>query len=114
MFTTPVGRFRLAALAEAASWVGLLVGMFFKYVVVHNDVGVAVFGRVHAVLFILYVVVALVTARALRWNLVTLFWALVASVPPLGTVLFERWATRKGKLAEPAPVTTPLDERAAA
>jgi hypothetical protein len=29
--------FRLAAIAEACSWAGLLVGMFFKYVVVHDS-----------------------------------------------------------------------------
>ena len=43
--------FRLAAIAEACSWAGLLVGMFFKYVVVGDDIGVKIFGPVHGALF---------------------------------------------------------------
>jgi hypothetical protein len=37
----------------------------------------------------------------LRWTTPTFVLALVASVPPFGTVLFERWATRTGRLDEP-------------
>ena len=29
--------FRYAAIAETISWAGLLIGMFFKYIVVKND-----------------------------------------------------------------------------
>ncbi|MDT7667614.1 MAG: hypothetical protein QOC74_397, partial [Pseudonocardiales bacterium] len=32
--------FRIAAVAEAISWTGLLIGMVFKYLVVHNAAGV--------------------------------------------------------------------------
>lgn len=104
MLTTDVGRFRLLALAEALSWAGLLTGMFFKYVAVGNDIGVTVFGPVHGLLFVLYVVAALLLHRRLGWTRPTLLLALSASVPPFGTVVFERWATRTGRLAAtPAP-----------
>jgi hypothetical protein len=33
-----------------------------------------------------------------RWDNRTTFLALVASIPPFGTVVFERWATKHGKL----------------
>ncbi len=95
--------FRLFAIAEACSWVGLLIGMFVKYVVVGDDIGVTVFGPIHGALFVAYVVVSLVVARALRWDLRTLVLALVASIPPLCTLWFERWAVRTGRLAAPAP-----------
>ena len=40
------GRFRLVALAEAVSWVGLLVGMYFKYLgTPRTEIGVKVFGH---------------------------------------------------------------------
>ncbi len=91
--------FRGCAVAEACSWVGLLVGMFFKYVVVGDDIGVTVFGPVHGALFVAYVVVAVAVGRVLRWNASTLLLALAASVPPLCTVWFERWARRTGRLA---------------
>lgn len=98
MLSSPVGRFRLFALAEAMSWAGLLIGMFFKYVVVGNEIGVKVFGPIHGVIFVGYVLVTLMLAH--RWNKSTTVWALVASIPPFGTVLFERWAAKNGKLDE--------------
>jgi integral membrane protein len=94
---------RLLALAEAVSWAGLLAGMVVKYLVVFDDVGVRVFGPVHGAVFVAYVVAALVAARVLRWDLRTLALALVASVPPLATVAFERWAQRSGRLGQSVP-----------
>jgi integral membrane protein len=96
--------FRACAIAEACSWVGLLIGMFFKYVVVFDDLGVKIFGPVHGVLFLAYVVAAVVAARALRWDARTLVLALLASIPPLATLWFERWAERTGRLGAPVPV----------
>jgi integral membrane protein len=97
---SPQGRlFRACAIAEACSWVGLLIGMFFKYVMVFDDIGVKIFGPIHGVLFVAYVVVAVVAARTLRWDARTLVLALVASIPPLATLWFERWAERTGRLS---------------
>jgi integral membrane protein len=97
--------FRVVAIAEACSWAGLLVGMLFKYVAtgsdgVGEDVGVAVFGPIHGALFVAYVLITLLTARVLRWDLRTLVIALVASIPPLATLWFERWARRTGRLVQ--------------
>jgi integral membrane protein len=90
--------FRVAAIAEACSWIGLLIGMAFKYLVVFDDVGVRVFGPIHGALFIAYVVVALLTARVFRWSPTTTVLALLASIPPAATVWFERRAVRRGAL----------------
>lgn len=90
--------FRVVAIAEACSWIGLLIGMAFKYLVVFDDVGVRVFGPIHGALFVAYVVVALVTARAFRWSAVTTLLALAASIPPAATIWFERHAVRTGRL----------------
>jgi integral membrane protein len=98
MLTSPAGRFRLLALAEAVSWAGLLIGMFFKYVVVENEIGVKVFGPIHGAIFVGYVLVALLARDPQRWDVRTTFLALLASIPPFGTVIFERWATKTGKL----------------
>ncbi len=98
MFTSAVGRFRLLALAEAVSWAGLLIGMFFKYVVVRDDIGVNIFGPIHGALFVAYLVIAVAVAGPMRWNAKTLVLALLASIPPLFTLWFERWATRTGRL----------------
>jgi integral membrane protein len=93
--------FRVVAFAEALSWLGLLTGMFFKYVVDAGEQGVHVFGPVHGTVFITYLVVSLVTWRHQRWTLPVALLALAASVPPFCTVLFEQWAQRTGRLDPP-------------
>jgi integral membrane protein len=93
-----VTAFRVVSVAEALSWLGLLVGMWFKYVADAGEGGVKVFGPVHGTVFICYVVVALVTWRHQRWSLPVAALALAASVPPFGTLLFEEWVRRTGRL----------------
>ena len=99
---SPAGRFKVVAIAEAISWAGLLIGMFFKYVVIEHEIGVQVFGPVHGVIFMAYVAVTLVTWGALRWSTGTGVLAVLASVPPFGSWAFERWAARRGRL-DPVP-----------
>ncbi|HWM60137.1 MAG TPA: DUF3817 domain-containing protein [Pseudonocardia sp.] len=82
--------FRVVAIAEACSWAGLLIGMMFKYLVVGNDIGVQVFGPIHGALFLGYLVVAVLTARAFGWRLPTTLLALACSIPPFATLWFER------------------------
>ncbi|WP_424188910.1 DUF3817 domain-containing protein [Actinokineospora sp. G85] len=106
MFATAAGRFRAVAFAEAVSWIGLLVGMFFKYATDLGEAGVKIFGPVHGAVFVAYLVVALLAAREYRWNKWTTFWALFCSIPPLFTLLFERWALRTGKLDPIGPTTS--------
>ena len=93
--------FRGVAIAEAVTWVLLLAGMFVKWVLRTSEVGVQLAGPVHGAVFVVYVAVTLLAWRVLRWSPRTVLLALVASVPPLCTVWFERWARRTGRL----PVT---------
>lgn len=102
--------FRAVAVAEAVSWCALLVGMIEKYVLDRGERGVEVFGRVHGVVVLVYVAVAIVLWRRQHWSSRTLGLSLLASVPPLGSIAFERWATRTGQL-EAGPrrrVTAPI------
>ena len=99
---TPAARFRAVAIAEAVSWAGLLIGMFLKYVVIEHEIGVQLFGPVHGVVFLAYVLVTLATWGALRWSTGTGLLAVLASVPPFGSWIFERWAARRGRLG-PVP-----------
>jgi integral membrane protein len=99
VITNPVSRFRFAAVAEAASWIGLLIGMYFKHVAGTGELGVKIFGPIHGVIFLAYVITGLAVARSLHWNRHITTWAMLASIPPLGSLLFERWATRTERLA---------------
>jgi integral membrane protein len=103
---TAATAFRIVAVAEALSWIGLLAGMFVKYVPETTELGVKVFGPIHGGIFVAYVVVALLTSRVLRWSPRTTVVALVCSVPPLATVWFERLATRNDRLPRQRAVTT--------
>jgi integral membrane protein len=90
--------FRAVAIAEAISWIGLLAGMFVKYVPETSEIGVQIFGPIHGAVFVAYVVVALLASRVLGWSRGTALLALVASIPPLATAWFERRVTRSGDL----------------
>lgn len=90
--------FRIAAIAEAVSWTGLLIAMVFKYLVVHDAIGVHVFGPIHGVLFLGYLALAVLVWRRHFWSTRVGVVALLAGVPPYGSVVFERWASRTGRL----------------
>ena len=95
---TTAGRFRFFAVLEALSWLGLLTGMAFNDLPEEgNVIGVIIFGPVHGGVFVLFVLIALVTAREFEWNWKTTVLALLSSIPPFFTVLFEVWAVRTGK-----------------
>jgi integral membrane protein len=98
MLSTPAGRFRLLAQAEAVSWAGLLIGMLFKYVLSDNEIGVKIFGPIHGFIFVVYILTALLASAAQKWERRTTFFALLASIPPFGTIVFERWAIKTGRL----------------
>jgi len=105
------GWLRLIALAEAVSWVGLLIGMYFKYLgTPRTEIGVKVFGMAHGLIFIAFVVAGLLVGIALKWSAGTWLLALLASVVPLCSVIFLIWADRTGRLGPAeavAPVTQP-------
>jgi integral membrane protein len=105
---TGIGRwFAIAAGVEAVTWLGLLVGMYLKYVSETTDAGVMIFGRLHGAAFIAYVIVTFVAAGRLPWSWKVTTLALAASIPPLTTLVFEVGAERRGLLDEAATSPAP-------
>src|SRR5215211_8161899 len=103
---TRAGWFRVVALAEAVSWVGLLVGMYFKYLgTPRTEIGVKVFGMVHGLIFIAFVVAGLLVGIAARWMIGTWLRALLASVVPLCSVIFLIWADRSGRMGSATAIS---------
>jgi integral membrane protein len=106
------GWFRMVALAEAVTWVGLLVGMYFKYLgSPRTEIGVKVFGMAHGLVFIAFVIFAVLVGMAFKWTVSTWLLALLASIVPLASVIFLIWVDRTGRLgagavATPAPSTS--------
>lgn len=91
--------FRVVAVIEALTWIGLLGGMYVKYLGSGSEAGVHLFGPLHGGAFVAYVVVTVVAALHLRWSLWPTLVALAASVPPVGTLVADWWLHRTGRLA---------------
>jgi len=94
----PLRLFRTVAVAEAVTWALLLLGMVLKYVTETTELGVRVFGMLHGVVFIAYCLTTLVVAVDQRWPARRTAVGLLCSIPPFATVVFDRWAERRGAL----------------
>jgi integral membrane protein len=92
--------FRRVAVAEAFTWAGLLAGMFLKHVTETTEVGVQVFGMLHGVVFIGYVLTTVVVAVDQQWSRGRILAGLASAVPPFLTLVFERYAERRGLLGD--------------
>ena len=91
--------FRVTAVVEACTWVGLLIGMAVKYLGSGDETGVHLFGPLHGAAFIAYLLANLWAAVRFEWARGVIVLGIVASIPPLATWAFEAWALRTGRLA---------------
>lgn len=101
MSVNPRSLFRAVAIGEAVTWALLLGGMFVKYATEARELGedtVSVFGMLHGVVFVAYCLVTVLVAVDQRWSGGRFALGLVAAVPPFATVVFERYAERRGAL----------------
>lgn len=94
-----VRAFRIVATLEAVTWLGLLIGMYFKWIAESTKAGVRIFGSLHGAVFVAFVVLSIAMFVRLRWRLRTLLFALASSLPPFATIAFEVWAARTGRFA---------------
>jgi integral membrane protein len=80
---------RAVAVAEAISWLALIVATVVKYSA-DQPVAVKILGPIHGVLFIAYVALALSVRTQLRWGARTLLIVLVDAVLPGGGLVVAR------------------------
>jgi integral membrane protein len=86
--------FRIVALAEATSFLALLVATYVKYG--HDEeVGVQVLGPIHGLLFVGYVLLAVRLAIQLGWSARTTVLVLAGAVVPFGGFVVDRWLARR-------------------
>ncbi|MFC0315874.1 DUF3817 domain-containing protein [Gordonia phosphorivorans] len=97
----PASRFRLIALIEAITWGLLIIGMIVKRA---GGIGSATMvpGTLHGIAFVAFVAIVFRAAGELEWNRKVTALALLSSIPPFCSLLFEWWAQREGLLHEPA------------
>lgn len=89
--------FRLIALAEASSFLALLVASYLK----HTDggaTGVTVLGPIHGALFIAYVLAALNLRPRAGWSNRTTGLILLGAVLPFGGYVVDVWLARRPPL----------------
>jgi len=89
MAGAPERVFRITALAEATTFLALLVATYVKYS--HDEpVGVQILGPVHGLLFVAYVVLAFAVARREGWSRRVTTLVLIGAVLPFGGYVVER------------------------
>ncbi len=86
--------FRVAAYGEAAGWTLLVAGIVLENIT-GSHAYVAVAGRIHGMLFVVYLMAVLAFYPSLAWSRWKALFALAFSVPPYGTIVFEQWVAHK-------------------
>lgn len=81
---------RYVSLAEATSFLILLVATTLKYSGPREEIGVQIMGPIHGGLFLAYVGLALVVAVRRRWDVVRTLVVLAAGVLPFAPFVVER------------------------
>lgn len=92
---TPLGRFRYIALAEGLSFIILLaIAMPLKYFA-HIPIAVSIVGAIHGLLFVLYLMALVHVIFVHRWSIFRILGALLASIIPFGTFVFDAQLRKK-------------------
>jgi integral membrane protein len=95
MLSTALGRFRLVALFEGASYLLLLgVAMPLKYLADSPEM-VSWVGMAHGWLFILYVITGAWAAYERRWSPYLMTAAFMASLLPFATFYLDYWLRKQ-------------------
>ena len=90
--------FRYVALAEATSFLALLVATVVK----HSDggeTGVSILGPIHGVLFLAYVFLVFAIRGEERWSIKVTCWILLGAVLPFGGYVVDWWLLRVRRTA---------------
>jgi integral membrane protein len=87
--------FRICAITEAVTWVGLLYSMYEKYIADTHSELMHIMGSLHGYACLAYVLVVFLVRAEYGWSPRMTLLALASSVPPLATVPFERWAYKR-------------------
>ena len=82
--------FRIIALLEGVSYILLMtIGLYFKYLL-NDDTYVKLLGMPHGVLFMLYILIALLLRKKEQWSFINFVIILFASLIPFGTFYIDR------------------------
>lgn len=101
--------YRFFAFGEAVGWTLLIGAIIYRYAGLPEAASVISFaGHIHGILFGLYFLFVLITARSMGWGLWRIGFGLAAGIPPYTAVLYEQimaWHRKK----YPAEIEPPKD-----
>lgn len=86
--------FRYVALAEATSFLALLVASYIKRTD-GGEMGVTILGPIHGALFVAYVFMALQLRQRAGWSPKTTALILLGAVLPFGGYVVDAWLARQ-------------------
>lgn len=83
--------FRLFAFGETAGWTLLISAIVYRgFELPGYAIAVSIAGTVHGLLFSLYFLFVLLTARSMQWGVRRISVALLAGMPPYTSLVFEK------------------------
>jgi integral membrane protein len=87
--------YKIVALSEAVGWTLLIVGILIRHFgLPGHDIAVPIAGQIHGTIFLIYFGVLVTIYSSLRWSRKKFLAAIVAGIPPYGSLAFEQWAAR--------------------
>lgn len=86
--------FRYVALAEATTFLALLVATVVKHTG-GSEIGVKILGPIHGLLFLAYVLMAWQLREEAGWTNRQTFWIMVGAVLPFGGYVVDRWLVQR-------------------
>ena len=93
------GLFRFFAVLEAVGWSLLIIAIVYRGLGLPESASVVSFaGHLHGIGFGLYFLFVLLVARSMEWGVVRVGVAILAGMPPYGSIAFERtmaWHRKK-------------------
>lgn len=102
------GIFRFFAILEAVGWTLLIGAIAYRGLgLPEADSVVSFMGHLHGLGFVLYFLFAFLTARSMGWGIKMIAVAVVAGMPPYGSIVFEQIVGHRRK-TKPVYVAPPV------
>ena len=91
--------YRIIALSEAFGWTLLISGILIRHFKLPGyAIAVPIAGQIHGTIFLIYFGVLITAYSSLRWSRKKFIVAILAGIPPYGSLLFEQLEARKRRV----------------
>lgn len=88
--------YRIVALSEAFGWTLLIAGILIRHFRLPGySIAVPIAGQIHGTIFLIYFGVSITIYSSLSWSRKKFLMAIIAGIPPYGSLVFEQWEVRR-------------------